>query len=142
MVAVEFDTMRERFQGILQYKELKDTTGYKFIVEHGSCYLDPPSLYQRFTRWYYGYSKDQFQEFLEDMKPKLKRFLELVKTSGLIESTSYQANHLIAQIMAFVFDLSRACSLCRSVYPLSEEIRTLLLSYYHGMTEWIREVGY
>ena len=142
MVAVEFDNMRERFQGIIKYRQLQDPTGYKFTIEHGSCYLDPPSVYQRFTRWYYGHSKEKFQEFLVEMKPKLLSFLELVKNSGLVESTAYQANHIISQIMGFVFDLSRACSICRTVYPHSEEIRTILLSYFHEMNSWMREVGF
>ena len=139
--AVELDTWRERFKGLLDFKELPDTTGYKFIIENGLCQLDLPSWYQHVKRWYYGYSQEKFYEFLVEYKTDLILYLEKVISSGLSKSQRYEANHLVAQIFSFVVNLSRACSLARSVYPENDKLRKLLIDYFHDMNKWLQEVG-
>jgi len=140
LFSTELDVFRQRFRGIFDYANLHNNIGYKFIICNNQCELDPPSLFQGLTRWYYGHSQADFEKFLRDNKVTWEQYLKRVLDSSVVRSRTYQARKFIAYLCGYVNDLSKACNLCRSVYPTSESIRLLLLNYYHTFRSWVNEV--
>lgn len=140
--AVQLDTWKQRFGAIIDYNQLQSTVGYKFSVRNNICYLDPPSLWQHISRWYYGYSKDQFLWFLEDHKPKFFGFLEDVRTSGILTGRTQPARSFTSGLVFFLSELARSFSVCRNAYPEFENLNLMLLAYYHSIREWIANIGY
>jgi len=140
LFSTELDVFRQRFRGIIEYANLKNNIGYKFIIANNQCELDPPSMFQGLTRWYYGHSQADFEKFLRDNKLTWEQYLRRVLDSSVVRSKAYQSRKFIAYLCAYVNDLSKSCNLCRSVYPTSESIRLLLLNYYHTFRSWVSEV--
>lgn len=140
LFSTELDVLRHRFKGIFDYANLTNNTGYKFIIANNHCQLDPPSLFQGLTRYYYGHSKSDFEKFLRENKITWEQYLKRIFDSGIVQSRAYQARKFVAYLCAYVNELSKACNLCRSVYPTSETIRVLLLNYYHTFRTWVNTV--
>ena len=82
--AVQLDTWKQKLGAIIEYNKLDCATGYKFYIQYGACYLDPPSPFQYITRWYYGYSKERFKEFLDE---QISHFFD-VNGSGTVPNYS------------------------------------------------------
>lgn len=141
LLSTELDVFRQRFRGITEYANLKNNIGYKFIITNNQCDLDPPSMFQGITRWYYGHSQVDFERFLRENKQTWEHYLKRVLDSGIVKSRSYQSRKFIAYLCAYVNDLSKSCNLCRTVYPMSESIRVLLLDYYHYFRTWVSDVN-
>lgn len=140
--AVQLDTWKQTFDEIINYSKLENPIGYKVTVRNNLCYLDPPSIWQHISRWYHGYSKEQFLWFLEDHKPKFIQFLNDVKNSNVINGRTHPARSFINSMVLFLTEFARACSVCRGIYPEYDKLNSLLLTYYHGIREWIASIGY
>lgn len=140
--AVQLDTWKQRFNAIIEYNKLETPSGYKFAVRNSICYLDPPSLWQHISRWYYGYSKEQFLWFLEDQKPKFFQFLDEVKNSDILYCRTQPSRSFVSGLVFFLSELARSFSVCRTAYPEYENLNLMLLAYYHGIREWIANIGY
>jgi hypothetical protein len=136
----ELDVLRERFKGITDYGRLQNNIGYKFIIVNNHCQLDPPSIFQGLTRWYNGYSQNDFEFFLRENKFTWDCYLRRVIQSHIPRSRSYQARKFVAYLCDYLNILSKACTICRSAYPTSEPIRVVLLSYYHDLRTWVNDV--
>lgn len=140
--AVELDTWKQRLNAIIEYNNLSSPDGYKFTIANNVCYLDPPSFIQNITRWYYGYSKTQFYEFLDRHRLRFFDYLNNVKETTLFEGRTPHARKFISNLIFFLSELARACSVCRRVYPDYEILNSTLLMYYHGIRDWIASIGY
>ena len=140
--SVQLDTWKQKLGAIIEYNKLESTTGYKFSVQYGACYLDPPSPFQYITRWYYGHSKERFKEFLEEQIDHFFKFLDDVRVSDVVSVRTQPARSFINNTVLFLSELARGFSMCRTVYPDYEELRLVLLAYYHGIRQWMESVGY
>lgn len=140
--AVQLDTWKQRFDAIVQYNKLESTNGYKFCIQYGACYLDPPSMFQYLTRWYHGHSKERFKEYLDEQIGPFFKFLEDVRKSEVLSGRTQPARAFVSSMVFFLSELARAFSVCRTAYPEYEELRTTLLAYYHGIREWMAAIGY
>ena len=140
--AVQLDTWKQRFTAIIDYNNLESTQGYKFSVRNNICYLDPPSLWQHISRWYYGYSKESFLKFLDEQQPQFFRFLGEVKNSDVMTGRTQPARGFTSSLVLFLSELARAFSVCRTAYPEFEQLNLTMLAYYHGIREWIASIGY
>lgn len=140
--AVQLDTWKQRFSAITEYNKLEATNGYKFCVNNRVCYLDPPSLWQHISRWYYGHSKERFKEFLDEQSLPFFRFLKDVKESDVLGGRTQPARAFTSSLIFFLSDLARAFSVCRTAYPDYDALNSTLLAYYHGIREWIAAIGY
>lgn len=142
LYAVQLDTWKQRFNAIIEYNNLQTGVGYKFSVRNSICYLDPPSFLQNISRWYYGYNKEQFLHFLEDNKQPFFQFLNDIVDSPIITSRSKPAMTFMQNLVFFLSELARSCSVSRNVYPDFTELNMLLLTYFHGIREWLVAIGY
>lgn len=142
MLSLEFDGWKNRFDAIIKYSQLASPLGYKFIVEGGVCSLDPPRLLQNVTRWYYGYSRDDFLTFLRTRRPEFFDFLMRLRDSKVMDGQTMNARQLVTSVIAFAAQLSRACCTARIAYPMSDDINQELLSYYHKLSDWISGIRY
>lgn len=140
LFSTEIDVFRRRFRGILEFGQLNNGEGYKFVIQNNECKLDPPSFFQGLTRWYYGHSQQDFERFLRENKILWDSFLRRVMESGIVRSRAYEARKFLSYVCAFIHELSKSCNLCRTVYPTSEPIRLLLLNYYHDFRSWVNEI--
>lgn len=142
MYMVKLDTWKQRFDAILEFNKLEARKGYKFMIKDGFCYLDPPTPIQSITRWYNGYSKEQFRDFLEDEKPKFFDFLEEIRGSNILQSRTVHTRSFTMDLFSFLTELAKCFSLCRTVYPGYYQLSETLLSYYHDIRKWITNNGY
>ena len=142
MYMVKLDTWKQRFDAILEFNKLETRKGYKFIIKDGFCYLDPPSPIQSITRWYNGYNKEQFRDFLEDEKPKFFGFLEDICVSNILQFKTVHTRSFTMELFTFLTELARCFSSCRSAYPGYDKLNETLLSYYHNIRKWITDNGY
>lgn len=140
--AVQLDTWKQKLGAIIEYNKLECATGYKFYIQYGACYLDPPSPFQYITRWYYGYSKERFKEFLDEQISHFFKFLEEVRASDIVNMKTPTSRTFVSGLVLFLSELARGFSMCRTVYPEYDELRATLLAYYHGIRQWIELVGY
>jgi hypothetical protein len=140
--AVQLDTWKQRFNAIVEYNKLESISGYKFYIQYGACCLDPPSRFQYITRWYYGYSKERFKEYLDEQISHFFKFLEDVRASDVVNGRTQTARAFLRSLAFFLSELARGFSMCRTAYPDYEELRATLLAYYHGIREWMETVGY
>ena len=140
--AVQLDTWKQRLNAIIEYNNLSSHDGYKITITNNTCYLDPPSFIQNVKRWYYGYNKEQFYIFLNKHKPHFFDYLNNVKNTTLFEGRTPHARKFISNLIFFLSELARACSVCRQIYPEYELLNTTLINYYHGIRDWIASIGY
>ena len=144
--AVQLDTWKQRFGAIIEYNKLDNPDGYKFLVKNNACYLDPPTLWQHISRWYYGYSNEQFLRFLEDHKPRFFKYLYQIsddaQNTQIFQGKTQPAREFVSNLVFFTTELARACSVARRAYPEFDQLNTMLLAYYHGIQEWITKIGY
>jgi hypothetical protein len=140
--AVQLDTWKQKLGAISDYNKLESTRGYKFSVQYGACYLDPPSPFQYITRWYYGHSKERFKEYLDEQISYFFKFLDEVRDSGIVNGRTQTARTFVSSLVLFLSELARGFSMSRSAYPEYEELRLTLLAYYHRIQQWIESVGY
>lgn len=138
---LELDTWKLRFDSILEIGKLECTKGYKIIIKNNICYLDPPSNVQSITRWYNGYNKSQFYDFLENHKPGFFKYLADIKNSNILKTNRPYVKSFTIYLITFLTNLAKSFSLCRSIYPEYTELNYLLLSYYHIIKEWVGNNG-
>lgn len=142
LYGIEFDCLRERFAGIIDYSKLKETKGFKLQIVNDFCILDPPCFYQGIKRWYYNQSHVDFEKFLVNYKRVWDEFLNKINKSKLVSHGNTHTRHFVGSIVFYVLTLARACNLCRGIYPLSEPIHSILLLYYHDLSKWVQDLGY
>jgi hypothetical protein len=138
---LDLDTWKQCFNSILEIGNLESTKGYKFIVKNNICYLDPPSHTQSITRWYNGYNKEQFYNFLNDNKTKFFDYLSFINKTNVLKTNRPHIKSFTINLVTFLMNLAKCFSLCRSIYPEYTELNYLLLSYYHIIKEWIGNNG-
>lgn len=138
---LQLDTWKQSFDALLEISKIENTNGYKIIVKNNICYLDPPSNIQGIKRWYNGYNKQQFYDFLENNKSNFVKYLTDLNNSNILNINKPYVKSFTIVLITFLLNLAKNLSLCRSIYPDYTELNYLLLSYYHIIKDWVSKNG-